>query len=295
MTRLNPYTFFRPHSPRVAAGAAGRFLVVWADHDDRIVGHEVVAQRFAPDCGDGVLNPGEACDDGGIVDGDGCRSTCEAEPCFACAGAPSACSPITVCASGDGCCLPGCSGTNDAECPTQISGAVLVLRDFDADTQSKDDQLVFKSTDAAIDTTLGAGIDPVADGAVFHVYSATGGDYDACYQLRTEGAWTIKRTTARGPVFAYEDHPFSACHFVRLRDGLLRVRCIRDIGEPYALGSPLGAVAVHFASGATEYCAVFGGRVGRDGPQQFSAVRADAPTSCPAPVRPCPLVIPLGP
>ena len=35
-------------------------------------------------CGDGVLSPGEECDDGGTVDGDCCSSTCSLEPLPAC-------------------------------------------------------------------------------------------------------------------------------------------------------------------------------------------------------------------
>jgi cysteine-rich repeat protein len=32
-------------------------------------------------CGDAVMNPGEACDDGNLEDGDGCTPTCELGPC----------------------------------------------------------------------------------------------------------------------------------------------------------------------------------------------------------------------
>ena len=34
----------------------------------------------APFCGDGVLDPGEACDDGNNIDGDGCSALCTVEP-----------------------------------------------------------------------------------------------------------------------------------------------------------------------------------------------------------------------
>jgi fibro-slime domain-containing protein len=37
-----------------------------------------------PTCGNGNLEPGEACDDGNTVDGDGCSSTCQVESGFAC-------------------------------------------------------------------------------------------------------------------------------------------------------------------------------------------------------------------
>ncbi|MCA9516000.1 MAG: hypothetical protein KC635_13735, partial [Myxococcales bacterium] len=47
----------------------------------------------APSCGDGVVNTaaGEACDDGGTEDGDGCSATCLLEAATYCAGEPSVC------------------------------------------------------------------------------------------------------------------------------------------------------------------------------------------------------------
>ena len=43
-------------------------------------------------CGDGLVH-GEACDDGNLLDGDGCSAQCEVEPCHQCSGEPSACIP----------------------------------------------------------------------------------------------------------------------------------------------------------------------------------------------------------
>lgn len=56
-------------------------------------------------CGDGVLEVGEACDDGGKLSGDCCSAACEVEPGFECTGSPSTCAPWvnTV--------LPTCTGT----------------------------------------------------------------------------------------------------------------------------------------------------------------------------------------
>ena len=51
-------------------------------------------------CGDGVVAGGEGCDDGGNLDGDGCGRACTVEPCWACAGSPSACAPVV---DGTGC------------------------------------------------------------------------------------------------------------------------------------------------------------------------------------------------
>lgn len=42
------------------------------------------ASQCDPVCGDGLTKGEEACDDGGLVDGDGCSSECEIEPGFTC-------------------------------------------------------------------------------------------------------------------------------------------------------------------------------------------------------------------
>jgi cysteine-rich repeat protein len=57
-------------------------------------------------CGNGVVAPTEACDDGDTTPGDGCNGSCEIEPGWTCAGAPSSCS---VC--GDG----GIGGTEECD------------------------------------------------------------------------------------------------------------------------------------------------------------------------------------
>lgn len=61
-------------------------------------------------CGDGIVQGAEACDDGARVDGDGCSATCTVEPGWVCSGAPSTCA--TVC--GDGVATPneGCDDGN---------------------------------------------------------------------------------------------------------------------------------------------------------------------------------------
>ena len=45
------------------------------------------------ECGDGIVQPGEPCDDGNQSAGDGCSSTCTVEPGWSCAGSPSVCAP----------------------------------------------------------------------------------------------------------------------------------------------------------------------------------------------------------
>lgn len=47
-----------------------------------------------PGCGDGVVDDGEACDDGQNLPNDGCASDCQLEDGFTCTGEPSTCTPI---------------------------------------------------------------------------------------------------------------------------------------------------------------------------------------------------------
>ena len=44
-------------------------------------------------CGDNTVDPGEACDDGNLVGGDGCDGTCAIETGYLCPGDPSVCAP----------------------------------------------------------------------------------------------------------------------------------------------------------------------------------------------------------
>lgn len=45
-------------------------------------------------CGNGVVDPGESCDDGDLNGKDGCSTTCTIENGWSCSGAPSECDPV---------------------------------------------------------------------------------------------------------------------------------------------------------------------------------------------------------
>lgn len=49
------------------------------------------SQSCVPGCGNGRLDPGEFCDDGNLIDGDGCSSTCTIEAGFICLNEGQAC------------------------------------------------------------------------------------------------------------------------------------------------------------------------------------------------------------
>ena len=50
-------------------------------------------------CGNGVVDPGEGCDDGDTQGGDGCSAACVVEDGFGCSGTPSVCAAV-VCGDG---------------------------------------------------------------------------------------------------------------------------------------------------------------------------------------------------
>jgi cysteine-rich repeat protein len=64
----------------------------------------VAGAPVCPLCGNGIINAGEACDDGNNDSGDGCGA-CLIEACHACSGEPSACAPDVgaSCDDGDSC------------------------------------------------------------------------------------------------------------------------------------------------------------------------------------------------
>ncbi|MCC6558096.1 MAG: DUF4215 domain-containing protein [Polyangiaceae bacterium] len=51
---------------------------------------------LTPICGDGLVTGTEQCDDGGMVPGDGCDASCAVEPGYQCGGNPSTCVPAEV-------------------------------------------------------------------------------------------------------------------------------------------------------------------------------------------------------
>jgi len=101
-------------APAIGARGTGDFVVVWNDYERDGDGDGVFGAVL---CGNGLLGPGEQCDDGNKVGGDGCDAACRVETCFTCEGEPSVCTPVTclddanpctddVCNSETGCVHP---------------------------------------------------------------------------------------------------------------------------------------------------------------------------------------------
>jgi len=85
-------------------------------------GGQLVLNVQLEGCGDGALAPGEACDDDNVAPGDGCSATCSIEPCWACGGAPSVCTPDDGAGCGDG---SVCNGIETCQDGTCVGGSSL--------------------------------------------------------------------------------------------------------------------------------------------------------------------------
>jgi hypothetical protein len=215
-------------------------------------------------CGDGEVDPGEECDDGASNGSAAscCDASCKTKPCGA---AP-------------------------------VGGKLLLVKDNADATKRK---VVFVSMDPAIDTTVGAGVDPVTNGASFQLYNANGSGESVCLPLPS-ASWESKGKPPT-PSYSYKDPTAAAgpCKAVKVKHGkLLKVICIAKLKPiAYSLDEPTqGTMAVRFTSGSTTYCATFGGDKtvdsGTDPPNshgkgRFKSKNATA-VPCPSAPAPCP-------
>ncbi|MEM1413355.1 MAG: DUF4215 domain-containing protein [Myxococcota bacterium] len=92
---------------------------------------DIAISCVVPECGNGVLEAFEACDDDNVIDMDGCSSSCEIEMGFECGGEPSTCDPLCqngLLDPGEGCdddndiAMDGCSPTCEIEAGFGCSG-----------------------------------------------------------------------------------------------------------------------------------------------------------------------------
>lgn len=109
---------------RDAAGYANGHVLQWSLNQPVIA--DGTAISFSRCNANGVVDPGEECDDGNATGGDGCSGACRVEQCFTCVGDPSVCSvaPGNACDDGvfcngsDTCDAVGaCSNHGSSPCP----------------------------------------------------------------------------------------------------------------------------------------------------------------------------------
>ncbi len=192
---------------------------------------------------------------------------------------------------------PGAASTPTAAPPLPVAGKRLVVKDNPLDATRR--TLLFLARDTAI-TTLD--IDPVADGASVQLYNANGSGESLCIALPSVGgSWRLSGPPSR-PKYRYKDavSAHGPCKAAAIAMGSgIKVSCnAKRAPLAYSLDEPSqGALAVRITSGATTWCATFGGRVVRDsgtappiagGRGQFSAKDAPAPAACPPAPHACP-------
>lgn len=119
----------RVNGPRVDVGAdeatiCGNGVVEGAEvcDDGDLVDGDGCDHNCTPTaCGNGVLTAGEACDDGNLAAGDCCGPTCQYEPTGA------ACDDGNPCTDGDACAIGACAGSTSPAPVCRVAGSSSVV------------------------------------------------------------------------------------------------------------------------------------------------------------------------
>jgi ELWxxDGT repeat protein/cysteine-rich repeat protein len=214
--------------------------------DDGASGEELWA--LTP-CGDGRLNPGETCDDGNRLDGDGC-SRCRVDGL-----APGRCSEQRRCVAG--------------RRLEVVDGSRLALS--------------LTARDAAI-VPPAAGDDaedPRVRGMVTVVRSPATGEV-VVLSLPADG-WRLVRRRGRS-LYRYRGRQRAPCRKAVLGRGLLRLRCRTDAGALHLTPDAAQRLEVRALLGdARAYCLAFAGHVTRargNRPARLRVRGASAPDAC---------------
>jgi hypothetical protein len=305
---VNTYTTGQQRGPTVVMNGFGDVVVIWSTFGQFVPGYAYGARRIGPQLGgeevnldDGLTNaaggvprvaftgPGSLI---AVWVGQISGSFTEIfarrlliEPTSTSTLTSTTTSRTTTCTTTS---TAAPTSTTTTTLPTSpISGRKLLVADDVDETRRR---VVLQSRAAGIDTTAGTGIDPVAAGALLHLYSPDTAD-SACLPLPASG-WMATGNPA-DPTYRYTDRTYAngPCRAAVVRDGkVLSVVCratVRPI--TYSLDEPIQAnVVAAFTSGATRYCALFGGTTRYVVGRSFRARNAPAPSVCPTPPAPCP-------
>jgi len=235
------------------------------------------------ECGNGMTDPGEQCDDGDLDDCDGCDSNCTTGAC----GNGIVCAPETCddgnLTSGDGC-QADCTVSPDA----LLSGKTLLVKDEAGDPSVR--RLVVLSKDPLIAVpAAGSPSDPRTAGVTVRL--ARGVDEIDDIVLQASG-WKAVGNPPGATGYRYADKaqlngPCKKASIVPARK--LRAVCSGSQLDFTLDEASQGTLTVTVQPGAgLRSCMMFGGTVVKDtssagGVGRFKAKDAPAPASCPLP------------
>jgi ELWxxDGT repeat protein/cysteine-rich repeat protein len=212
--------------------------------DDGLAGEELWA--LTP-CGDGKLQPSEACDDGNRADGDGCSASCQFE------SARARCSRARACIAGKRLTVDG--------------GPQLRLR-----VAASDGALVLD----------GKGVDPRVDGMTVEVSNAITGER-ATFELPASG-WEAAGPSG---VLRFRGGADAPCRRARLGGHQLRLACRGGDSDLTLDEAAQERLDVRVTVGHVQrWCLAFGGDVRTDRaatrrkPGRFEAAHAPPPDVC---------------
>ena len=174
------------------------------------------------------------------------------------------------------------AGVAQAQQYPGVFGKRLLILDPGSETQRK---IIVKIVNAGLDV---AGIAPLTNGVILHVYNSAGTSDSACLPLPASG-WK-----AAGSGFRYTD-PTGAngpCHVALLRKAKVFKAICKATKSPIAYSldeAAQASVAVRFGGGSIAYCADFGGADRGDVPgKKFLGKHSSPPLFCPTPPASCP-------
>jgi cysteine-rich repeat protein len=126
--KIGVWNFTEPQQPNIIAG-----LTYVNIHSNAFPGGEIRGQvERVASCGDGILDGGEACDDGNNANGDCCSATCTFEP------ASSPCTGATLCAESGQCDGAGaCVSAPRGSCRGALKSILLLKNDPSDDSKDK--------------------------------------------------------------------------------------------------------------------------------------------------------------
>jgi uncharacterized delta-60 repeat protein len=244
-------------------------LVATGVHADVAGGSWFAAARYQDlFCGNGTIDYAEQCDDGNVVDGDGCDSNCT----------PTACGNGVV-SSGEECddgnltSGDGCSAT----CEREVFSHTLVLRQAAAGPVQR-----AKVTSLDEGLSLGGGNfsadDPVANGGSLRIVSAAGG-FDNTFPLPA-GNWKYLGTPGNNTGYKYSNTA-GPIRTITIRNGRIRALKVNGRGGlGLGLGSNPSPVGVALTTGSRVYCFSFGAKVTFRPNHVYKANSGPAPGAC---------------